>query len=424
VLADWLDALTGRWRGRAAERGSRFEICPIGAMPKRLKIAPLVLDRIVGNLVGNALVHVPGRDVDVEVLADTATGLTIRVLDRGPGFPADVLRSFAASGAAAPLGAAAGSGLGLKIASGLAADLGADLCLSNDPASGAGRAVLTIPPRILDWTGVGTEPANPPDLSGLRILVAEDNLTNQVILRQMLDRMQADTVFVADGMAALEALKRDRFDIGLIDIEMPQKSGLEVMEAVRGTAGALSQIPLVAITAYVLRDNREAIYAAGADGIIGKPIASSEDFGRTILRHVGRPVPGDAGGPAGHTTPGDSAAVKMDRTRFDRLLAEAGTSATELLERLAEDLANVRDGLAAGIATASIPDIRAQTHILIAISGAVGADRLCQFAETLNIAAKRRRMDHLVQIHQPLHADLGDLLALIAARRTRPASTR
>lgn len=415
VLSDWLSALAGRWKGRAAERGSRLEIRRIGRLPQSLIISPLVLDRIVGNLVGNALVHVPGGDVEVEVLADPIDGLTICIRDEGPGFPLAVLDSFQSSGRAVPTGSTGGSGLGLRIASGLTAAAGAELTLSNDAATGTGMAVLRIPPELVTWTGGVPAPCTPPNLSGLRILVAEDNLTNQMILRQMLEKMQAETVFVGDGLAALDALQQERFDIGLIDIEMPRKSGLEVMEQVRRGQEPLASIPLVAITAYVLRDNREAIYAAGADGIIGKPIASGEEFGRAILRYVGRPsdaqpLPGELDSSNRHQ--------KLDRARFDRLLDEAGQeSRAELLDRLVEDLNSVRDGLKAGVATASIPEIRAQTHILIAISGAVGADRLCQLSEILNIAAKRRRTEQLLQIYQPVRADLDDLLAVIEAAR-------
>jgi CheY-like chemotaxis protein len=418
ILADWLDALSSRWIGRAEERGSRFSVFPLGDLPRRLSVAPLVLDRIVGNLVGNALIHVPGGDVDLDVLADRETGLTIRIRDNGPGFPEEVLRTEAVGAAPVAMGATAGSGLGLRIARGLSAEIGAGLTLTNDEATGSGVAILRIPTCAMDWSGDGKRTFTPPDLSGLRILVAEDNLTNQAILRQMLDRMQADTVFVVDGFAALEALRRERFDIGLIDIEMPRKSGLEVMEEIRGGDLPLASIPLVAITAYVLRDNREAIYAAGADGIIGKPISSGEDFGRTILRYVGKPDTSDQM-PAAATTPAadDATGVKFDRARFDRLMREAGASGPELLDRLVEDLKAVRSSLDAGVSATTIPEIRAQTHILIAISGAVGADRLCRRAETLNIAAKRGRSVGLAQVYQPVRDDLDDLLGFIDRHR-------
>jgi two-component system aerobic respiration control sensor histidine kinase ArcB len=63
-----------------------------------------------------------------------------------------------------------------------------------------------------------------------------------------------------------------------------------------------------------------------------------------------------------------------------------------------------------------VPIIREQTHILVAISGSVGAERLCRLTEVLNIAAKRRRLDDLEALHAPCRDDLDDLIALIAMR--------
>lgn len=409
-VAEWVRALDRRWTGRAAERGIRFALCQTGDLPERLSVSAIALDRIVGNLVGNALLHAAGGDVGVELSCNLETGFQIVVKDQGIGFPVHLLDPEHG-----PHASSTGSGLGLHIVRELSAVLPASLTLSNLSPDGHGCARLVIPPAKVEWTAAGPAPTAPPDLDGLRVLVAEDNLTNQTILRQMLAAMNAEAVFVADGVAAMDALGREDFDIGLIDIEMPRMSGLEVMEQVRATPGEQAKMPLVAITAFVLRDNREAIYAAGADGIIGKPIASSAEFGRTILRHVGRP----AGEPdAKDVLLGQGLGPQMDHGRLDHLLdAAGGPGSAELLDRVLEDLTAVQAALDDGVAKASVAEIRAQTHILIAISGAVGADRLCQMAEVLNIAAKRHKMEQLAQIHGHLRLDLVDLLDIIAKRR-------
>lgn len=409
-VVDWIRALDGRWSGRAAERRRRFEIRTSGNLPDQLSISAITLDRIVGNLIGNALVHAPEGPVVVEVACDPEAGFEICVKDQGFGFPDHILNSDHAAQASAT-----GSGLGLQIVRALTADVSAQLSLSNVGSNDHGCARLKIPTSKVVWTGTVAVPADPPNLSGLRILVAEDNLTNQTIVRQMLTTMAAEAVFVTDGLAALDALQRDNFDIALIDIEMPRMSGLEVMEQVRAMSGDRAKMPLVAITAYVLRDNREAIYAAGADGIIGKPIASRAEFGRTILRHMGWP----AGEPdTQDVLSGQGLGPQMDHGRLESLLeAAGGPGSAELLDRVVEDLTSVLETLDAGIAKADVPDVRAQTHILIAISGAVGADRLCQMAEVLNIAAKRRKLDHLAQIHAHLRLDLVDLIDVIKTRR-------
>jgi len=414
VVEDWLAALNGRWSGRASEAGGRFVLDRAAPLPGMLRVPPVAMDRIVGNLISNALNHAPGTPVTLTLSAVRGQGLTLTVSDGGAGYPQAVLDSVGRGDDAAPMGSRAGSGLGLRIAAELTRQIGGALSLGNG-ARGGGTASVHLPEVLLDWDAIGPVVGTPPDLGGLRLLVAEDNLTNQTILRQLLGRMQAEVTFVADGAAALEMLERQPFDLALIDIEMPRLTGIQVMQAVRARTDAVAQMPMVALTAYVLRDNREAIYAAGADGIIGKPISSGAEFGRAILRYAGRSM--------GLAEPEDVLArgagdaglgLKMDQVRFDALLDVAGPDGSlELLQRLHEDLCSVRDALDAGVRHGDIPEIRAQTHILIAISGAVGADRLYRLAEVLNIAAKRRRTDDLAALYAPSRADLQDLIAYV-----------
>ncbi|MHA7888415.1 response regulator [Roseicyclus sp.] len=411
ALEDLLAAQERRWCGHAQEAGGVFALLRDGPLPNRVQANQGMLDRIIGNLVSNALRHAQDAPVTLLVRADRQRGLEIIVRDDGPGYPAAVLDRVAHGADAAASGLRAGSGLGLRIAAELSAQIGATLALAN-PAGGGGEGRVTLPPVALDWEGARPEPCEPPDLGGLRILVAEDNLTNQTILRQLLGQMRADAVFVGDGVSALERLGQERFDIALIDIEMPRLSGLEVMAAIRARSDATARMPLVALTAYVLRDNREAIYDAGADGILGKPISSARDFGAAILRYAGRtaglPDPEEvlAGG-----AEGAQFGRRLDVARFETLLDIAGADGcAELLSRLHDDLGAVLGALDRVIDGVDVSEIRAQTHILIAISGAVGAERLHRLAEVLNIAAKRRRVDDLSPLYRPCRAELSELI--------------
>lgn len=414
VFEDWLRGLSHRWRGPAAEQDRRFRVIREGPLPARLNLASMALTRVVGNLVGNALRHVSTGDVEVRVSALPDGAVEVEVCDQGPGFPDDILKG----GAERRPAATAGSGLGLKIVRNLSQDMGLGLTLYN--CEDGARALLRIASDLTDDTEIPYTPSQAVSLSGLRLLVAEDNLTNQTILRHMLEPMGAETDFVEDGRSALNALTEARYDIALLDIEMPQMSGLEVMEAVRAMPGAVAAMPLVAITAYVLRDNREAIYAAGADGIIGKPVPSAEDLGRAILRHVGDAT--QEGGETGPLATAEEAAF-LDRDRMDRLMEAAGPDGrAELLQRLGEDLAVTLAAMDRAVAENDTAEMRAQTHILIAISGAVGADRLCQNAETLNIAAKRHSTDRFAMLFPPIRADLVALIAEVAERQAKDAA--
>ncbi|MBF9043641.1 response regulator [Rhodobacterales bacterium HKCCE4037] len=407
VLEEWLASLEDRWRGQVSESGRSFRIHRYGDLPRQISVPPVQLTRVVANLIGNAFRHAANGDVTLDLAVGGDGALTISVQDQGAGYPQEVLEGRADGG----MGDQAGSGLGLKIARELSAELGIELAIENRP-QGA-RATLRLAPALLVGDGTAAPEATLPDLSALRIMVAEDNLTNQTILRHMMDDLGARTDFVMDGRAALRALTSDAYDIALLDIEMPEMSGLEVMEAIRAIPGEIAAMPLVAITAYVLRDNREAIYAAGADGIIGKPVSSAADLGHAILRHVGV-TSGDAILP--DAAPND--AVVLDRTRMDDLMEAAGPEGrAELLLRLGEDLSTTLETLDRAVAEKDSREIRAQTHILIAISGAVGADRLCNASEALNIAVKRKAVERFASLFPALRADLVALIDEVARRR-------
>lgn len=412
ILEQWLESMMDRWRGQAAEQRRTLRIIRNGPLPERVLIEPVALTRLVGNLVSNALRHTPNGDVDVVVGLNAQGALEMQVHDEGPGFPPEVLEG----GRSPRPSATAGSGLGLNIVRSLSDELGIGMHLRNTERGGC--VLIRLGAELLVEASAPDAALDPVSLKGLRVLVAEDNLTNQTILRHMLQALGTEADFVGDGRGALNALTDKTYDIALLDIEMPAMSGLEVMEQVRAMGGNVAATPLVAITAYVLRDNREAIYAAGADGIIGKPVPSAEDLGRAILRYVGSDLP-----PEGPEPPVDKERVTPDQSVMDRLLEAAGPDGRiELLRHLDDDLRVTLETMERAVAQEDVTELRAQTHILIAISGAVGADRLCRFAEALNIAAVRHSTERFAVLFPAIRTDITSLIGEVARRRAEEST--
>ena len=418
-LRGYLTGVEMRWVGRAAEVGRRFVLDRGPGLPDRIGLPRMALDRILSNLIGNALKYAKDGTVRLSVQMDADETLQFAVADEGPGFSAAAMARLFTPHGRPEVDSQPGSGLGLHIAKDLADGLGGTLVVE-DRAEGGAVVTLTLARRV--WRAglaAGAISSTPPDLSGLHILVAEDNETNQVIVGQLLDKMGATFVIANDGIEALEILGRARFDIAVVDIEMPRMSGIEFMTAVRGLRDARSKMPLVALTAYVLRDNREAIYAAGADGIIGKPIRSGDAFGQAILRHTGRDLPVfDPDTVLASHAPADEMDEAMEHAQLDALLTAAGVDGRrELLDRLHEDLQAVSKALDVAVERVALRDIRGQTHILVSLAGAVGADRLRHLAEALNVAAQRERIGDLPGLAAACKADLADLIAIIETRR-------
>jgi len=116
-----------------------------------------------------------------------------------------------------------------------------------------------------------------PEAAGLRILVADDNAVNCTVVKHLLEKLGHVVLAVADGQQVLDALERDRFDLVLMDLQMPEMDGLEATRAIR-TAESDSgrHLPIIALTAHAMKGDRERCLAAGMDGYVSKPVHAAE----------------------------------------------------------------------------------------------------------------------------------------------------
>ena len=171
--------------------------------------------------------------------------------------------------------------------------------------------------------------------SGYRLLVAEDNEANQIVVRHMLALLGHDTVIVSDGLAALEALRKDRFDAILMDCQMPQMDGYEATRRLRAGAvpGLSADFPIIALTAYALPADREKCIAAGMTEYLTKPIRM--DRLREILLKFGIKS-SQSGGSARPVVPEakDEAVEELDSQQMEEMRSLPGRKSTTLLEDL------------------------------------------------------------------------------------------
>jgi CheY-like chemotaxis protein len=120
----------------------------------------------------------------------------------------------------------------------------------------------TLPKATISWAG-------PP----LRILLAEDNQVNTTFGTLLLKKLGFNVVSVANGLECLVALNNETFDIVLMDIQMPIMNGEEALAGIRSIEkGTARHLPVIALTAYALRGEKERFLRAGFDGYVSKPI--------------------------------------------------------------------------------------------------------------------------------------------------------
>ena len=381
-LARMLYDIEMRWAGRAQEKGLGFHVALSPDVPMVVTLDRIALERVLANMLSNALKYTDRGDVRLFVTLDEA-GLHFSVLDDGPGFAPELSPRLFRAGSRGDAPGKAGNGLGLYISRDMARRLGGDFEVGNRPEGGACvRLSLPLdgllPPELRSETAL-------PDLSRMRVLIAEDSALNQAVLGHMLCIMGARCDMANDGVEALERLDSGCYDLAVIDIEMPRVSGMELMTALRAGGGRHAGIPIVACTAYVLRANREAICEAGADAIVSKPFHGIEPLADAITQALAQAKdPKDC--PARATL----GAPVLDEAVFADLLELAGAAgAQELLERLLADLGRIERGLVAALSENDATRVRADSHVLISISGSVGAERLCALAVDLNAAADR-----------------------------------
>jgi len=120
----------------------------------------------------------------------------------------------------------------------------------------------------------------------LRVLVAEDNRTNQLVLRAMLSKLGHDADLVGNGQEVVDLVQARPYDLVLMDVMMPEVDGLEATRQIRAMIGPLALIPILGLTAHAAAADHEACRLAGMDGVITKPVtirALSETIGPFVV---------------------------------------------------------------------------------------------------------------------------------------------
>ncbi len=245
------------------------------------------LRQILRNLLSNAVKFTEAGSVTVRLDRGEGDELRLSVSDTGIGMGADDLARACQpflQGDDRMERRFGGSGLGLAIVRWLVDAMSGDMQIESEPGRGT-RVSIRLPLAAL-----ARQPAPAPglDLNGRHVLVADDNRVNRQILDTLLRRMGAEVTLCEDGVEAMNHWQQDRFDLVLLDINMPNMAGTDVMRAIRQTeAGQIRDpVPAVAVTANTFPDQLRQYREVGFDGWIGKPFTSATLAGslRDILQ--------------------------------------------------------------------------------------------------------------------------------------------
>jgi len=267
---------------RAQEKGLALRCDVTPDVPEHVVGDWLRLQQVLINLVGNALKFTEQGRIVITVDAAERTGeaalLHIAVADTGIGVPPDrqaaIFEAFTqADGSTAR--SYGGTGLGLTISRRFVEMMGGRLWLDSPPGGGA-TFHFTVK---VDVRPAPAAPAAPlerdtaPPLGALRVLLAEDNIVNRFLAIRLLEKEGYRVETAVNGRAAIEAVERERFDLALMDLQMPEMDGFEATAIIRErerTTGA--HLPIIALTANGMGGDEERCLQAGMDGYVSKPI--------------------------------------------------------------------------------------------------------------------------------------------------------
>ena len=270
---------------RAQEQSLALFLGPLPGTPNRLRGDPTRLKQVLFNLIGNALKFTAKGAVlvQVETLAfkTDEVRLRFRVIDTGIGIPAgklgEVFEKFTQADTSTSRNYG-GTGLGLAICRQLVTLMGGEIGVSSTENWGSEFwFTVRLRPAALEASepALVLAPLKPKrELGMLRILLAEDNVVNQLLAVILLEGWGVTVEVVGDGLEALEALRKSHYDLVLMDIQMPNLDGFMATAQLRQPeSGVLDpRVPVVAMTAYAMREDRQRCLEAGMDDYLAKPI--------------------------------------------------------------------------------------------------------------------------------------------------------
>ena len=375
-LRQLVEDIISLMRFRADEKGLRLSASVDDGVPPALKGDSGKVSQVLLNLIGNALRFTDEGAITVEIgvtanAEDAAPLLRFEVSDTGIGiaeekigklfdafYQADVQRSRRRGG----------TGLGLAICKRLVGAMEGEIGVFSRIGEGS-TFWFTIPLTAGDPQAVVNHDRDLQDLAsgdgGLNVLVVEDNETNAIVVETYLQRMGHDVSVATTGEEALERLRREGFDVVLMDISLPGIDGVEATRRIHEmTDENKRSVPIIAMSAHVFENETALVLDAGMDSFLGKPV--DPERLADMLSRVGRrkSAPGPTPPPP---PPQDPPPPTLDASV---LTGDFETLGLKRTQRMIEAFLNTSgDKVAAALGTAGDEDLTAAAHHAHSLAG-------------------------------------------------------
>ncbi|EGM5949197.1 aerobic respiration two-component sensor histidine kinase ArcB [Escherichia coli] len=260
---------------QAQQKGLRFNLEPTLPLPHQVITDGTRLRQILWNLISNAVKFTQQGQVTVRVRYDEGDMLHFEVEDSGIGIPQDELDKIFAmyyqvkdSHGGKP---ATGTGIGLAVSRRLAKNMGGDITVTSEQGKGSTFTLTIHAPSVAEEVDDAFDEDDMP-LPALNVLLVEDIELNVIVARSVLEKLGNGVDVAMTGKAALEMFKPGEYDLVLLDIQLPDMTGLDISRELTKRYPREDLPPLVALTANVLKDKQEYLNA-GMDDVLSKPLS-------------------------------------------------------------------------------------------------------------------------------------------------------
>ncbi|EEW1782808.1 aerobic respiration two-component sensor histidine kinase ArcB, partial [Escherichia coli] len=260
---------------QAQQKGLRFNLEPTLPLPHQVITDGTRLRQILWNLISNAVKFTQQGQVTVRVRYYEGDMLHFEVEDSGIGIPQDELDKIFAmyyqvkdSHGGKP---ATGTGIGLAVSRRLAKNMGGDITVTSEQGKGSTFTLTIHAPSVAEEVDDAFDEDDMP-LPALNVLLVEDIELNVIVARSVLEKLGNSVDVAMTGKAALEMFKPGEYDLVLLDIQLPDMTGLDISRELTKRYPREDLPPLVALTANVLKDKQEYLNA-GMDDVLSKPLS-------------------------------------------------------------------------------------------------------------------------------------------------------
>ena len=383
-----VSSVTALMTARASEKRLALQASVAPDVPTALRGDAGRLRQALLNLVGNAIKFTDAGQVRLDVALDgpveARVPLRLCVSDTGIGIPpeaqARLFQEFSQVDASATR-RFGGTGLGLAISRRIALAMGGDIGVESQPGAGSTFTVRVTLDHASAPLAADTDAAVVA-VTPLRILLAEDHAVNREVALGLLARHGHAVTVVVDGASAVAAARDGVFDVVLMDVHMPGMDGIEATRTIRTLPGSPGRVPIIGLSASVMKDEIDPCFEAGMDEFLAKPVDPA-----MLVRVLSRLGPSRLAPLA--APPPAAAPALLDEAHLVPLLDALGAAnVASLAAGLPEEMESHRRLLTTVTSGSDVTTLRAPAHALKGLAANFGLASLAALAGAVEEAAR------------------------------------